>query len=868
MSVRQLFVCIVAVCCTILPVFAQETPWKWVVQVVGYENVYGKTPRMIGRGSASIIDGAWTLLTNNHVVDNGFGGTLDGFSICVSVAQTERPKCIYTASLVTRDIERDIAVLRLDPTDIFGNPVVMSQFTPIPLATEYVPTSQDPVIAIGYPRVGADTITQTAGVVAGTQAYNGVTYIKTDALIAGGNSGWPLIKDGAVVGVNTFGIGGFSDASLGYALLIKEAGELIASAKSLWIVSWFDRVIFQNYLRTIFDTNEKGTLTDAIFTLHLGGGYRITEYEPNRLVVSYQMLPDKTSVQAFLIERFQTPELKTPQELSYYLEKNGLYAPGYEKMKPVQIGGIPMFDIFPKTDPSEWLSMGYKKFVAQLTPTDILFFTVQTPTYDESLYEKAKQKLDEFLWNVTFHIPSSASSQEKKVELKDPKVTLLGGATSEKPFTRWGRWDGSLRAMRYSVGVIRTMLDSLHESIRVNVYPQTRDVGRGTSVDELMKVKIQDITTTHKGKIWLQGHEWFYYCQSNSAYMLTKQGQWVPGDSCSAFIVLAAGETNDLPYIIEVQLQTESKNSEKNRERFFEYMQQSIQVQPVGDGKTEITKTLGSEKLFDDLDKQHPDFANVITYLVRYKILIKNRPHFDGDMAMTWWDVIKVYFKWVMAVNMDAAAETCGYPVQYRCLFQTQMITIAWEQHPIQKLVDDLQINIQEYASIDKLYVFDSIIKLYLAGVKDVPFTQWDLQKFSDTGQLVYASARQHVQDREYNFFGKRRIQLQEVVPVYNWSSPTQVSWHPKVGLWHTADALRPITFDVTPLYTSYTPSVLLQVCKNNMACYDQENNQRIAVVTLWELVNSFLPLIDRAKFMPELESKKESGEYYGPYYG
>lgn len=118
--------------------------------------------------------------------------------------------------------------------------------------------------------------------------------------------------------------------------------------------------------------------------------------------------------------------------------------------------------------------------------------------------------------------------------------------------------------------------------------------------------------------------------------MLTKQGQWVPGDSCSAFIVLAAGETNDLPYIIEVQLQTESKNSEKNRERFFEYMQQSIQVQPVGDGKTEITKTLGSEKLFDDLDKQHPDFANVITYLVRYKILIKNRPHFDGDMAMTW----------------------------------------------------------------------------------------------------------------------------------------------------------------------------------------------------------------------------------------
>ena len=75
-------------------------------------------------------------------------------------------------------------MLRIDPIDVYGKTVDMTMFVPLTIDYIYTPTAKDSVSAIGYPGIGGETITQTVGVVAGTDKINANTYIKTDTMIA------------------------------------------------------------------------------------------------------------------------------------------------------------------------------------------------------------------------------------------------------------------------------------------------------------------------------------------------------------------------------------------------------------------------------------------------------------------------------------------------------------------------------------------------------------------------------------------------------------------------------------------------------------------------------------------------------------
>ena len=155
----------------------------------------GATPRTRETGSLGsgfIISADGYVVTNNHLIEGANGtGTVDS----VTVKLTNRKE--YTARIVGRDSASDLALLKIDATNLpfvnFGDSARVRV--------------GDWVIAIGNP-YGLDG-TVTAGII--SAIHRGITgvgaydrYIQTDASINMGNSGGPMFDMmGNVIGINS-----------------------------------------------------------------------------------------------------------------------------------------------------------------------------------------------------------------------------------------------------------------------------------------------------------------------------------------------------------------------------------------------------------------------------------------------------------------------------------------------------------------------------------------------------------------------------------------------------------------------------------------------------------------------------------------
>jgi len=183
-------------------------------------------------GSGFVIDAKGHVLTNNHVVEPGVKGDIE---IVLSNGDTEK------ATIVGRDASYDLAVLKIDRTDL----------KPLTLGASDQVVVGDQVIAVGAP-LGLDQ-TVTTGIVSalnrpvqpgdpGESSY--INAIQTDAAINPGNSGGPLLDmTGKVIGVNSAiarvpGTSGSSGGSIGLGFAIpsdqarRTADQLIATGKA------------------------------------------------------------------------------------------------------------------------------------------------------------------------------------------------------------------------------------------------------------------------------------------------------------------------------------------------------------------------------------------------------------------------------------------------------------------------------------------------------------------------------------------------------------------------------------------------------------------------------------------------------------
>jgi serine protease Do len=171
-------------------------------------------PKQVAQGSGFLVTADGYILTNNHMV----GGAED-----VQVQLGDRRT--LKAKLIGTDPETDVAVIKIDATDL---PYVE-------LADSDALEVGEWVVAIGNPFGLSHTV--TAGIVSAKgRSRIGVAdfedFIQTDAAINFGNSGGPLLNlDGKAVGINTAIIGPGGNVGIGLAIPINMAKAIYEQLK-------------------------------------------------------------------------------------------------------------------------------------------------------------------------------------------------------------------------------------------------------------------------------------------------------------------------------------------------------------------------------------------------------------------------------------------------------------------------------------------------------------------------------------------------------------------------------------------------------------------------------------------------------------
>ena len=182
------------------------------VQIYGLKK-QGNDLQPIYTGSGTILNSGGMILTNAHVaspVTVGYPADEEPDALGVSLVQAEDKPAVatYFAKVLAVDGYLDLAVIQIVST-LDGNNI-----DPNSLKLPFVPLGDsdqihvgDHVSIFGFPGIGGDTITFTDGNISGFTSEDQLgdrAWIKTDATIAGGNSGGLAADDsGHIIGVPT-----------------------------------------------------------------------------------------------------------------------------------------------------------------------------------------------------------------------------------------------------------------------------------------------------------------------------------------------------------------------------------------------------------------------------------------------------------------------------------------------------------------------------------------------------------------------------------------------------------------------------------------------------------------------------------------
>ena len=184
------------------PVADTDTIARSVVQLIAVD----ADGNGLWAGSGTIISADGLILTNAHVVANSTTNGYEAIVVAITDSADSAPTATYRADVVAFDPGLDLAVVKVS-TDLDGNAVAVSDLPFLPIGDSDAVGLGDHLRIFGYPSIGGDTIPFTEGSVSGFTSEAGIAdraWVKTDATIAGGNSGGTAVNDaGELVAVPT-----------------------------------------------------------------------------------------------------------------------------------------------------------------------------------------------------------------------------------------------------------------------------------------------------------------------------------------------------------------------------------------------------------------------------------------------------------------------------------------------------------------------------------------------------------------------------------------------------------------------------------------------------------------------------------------
>jgi len=182
-----------------------------VVQVVALRKGFLGGTTTAWTGSGTIVHPAGLVLTNCHVANPRAMGMssppADRLAIAINEQSDQAPALTYFAQIVAEDPKLDLAVLRI-VADVQGRRINNLNLPAVALGDSDDLDLGDRLAIFGFPGIGGETITFTSGNVSGFGSERGVqeprAWVKTDATIAGGNSGGTATNHlGQLVGIPT-----------------------------------------------------------------------------------------------------------------------------------------------------------------------------------------------------------------------------------------------------------------------------------------------------------------------------------------------------------------------------------------------------------------------------------------------------------------------------------------------------------------------------------------------------------------------------------------------------------------------------------------------------------------------------------------